>query len=80
MSVLLGAISLVAWLLSGFGYFWPVWPILGLAVAFTAHILLLGNYMASTFTASSDGFGGTSIVDPPAMSASIASLAQTHKG
>jgi autotransporter passenger strand-loop-strand repeat protein len=46
----------------------------------TARILLLGNYMASTFTASNDGFGGTSIVDPPATSASIASLAQTHKG
>jgi hypothetical protein len=46
----------------------------------TARILLLGNYMASTFTASNDRFGGTSIVDPPATSASIASLAQTHKG
>jgi DNA-binding NarL/FixJ family response regulator len=41
VSVLLSAVSVVAWLLSGFGYFWPVWSILGLAVAFSAHILLL---------------------------------------
>jgi len=46
----------------------------------TAHILLLGNYMASTFTLSNDTFGGTSIVDPPNTSASVVSLAQTHKG
>jgi hypothetical protein len=47
----------------------------------TASIILLGNYIGSTFTASSGGFGGTSIVDPPAnTSASIASLAQTHNG
>ena len=45
-----------------------------------AHIMLLGNYMASTFTASNDSFGGTSIVDPPNTSASVVSLAQTHKG
>ena len=30
----------------------------------TASIALLGNYMASTFVASSDGHGGTSVVDP----------------
>ncbi len=30
----------------------------------TANIALLGNYMASSFVASSDGHGGTSIVDP----------------
>jgi autotransporter passenger strand-loop-strand repeat protein len=47
----------------------------------TAQILLLGNYTASTFTKSNDGFGGTSIVDPPGTtSASLVSLAQTHKG
>jgi autotransporter passenger strand-loop-strand repeat protein len=45
----------------------------------TAHILLLGNYMASTFTLSNDTHGGTSIVDPH-VSASVASLTQTHKG
>ncbi|MCC8960715.1 hypothetical protein H8B02_47190, partial [Bradyrhizobium sp. Pear77] len=32
----------------------------------TASIALLGNYMASTFTTSSDGHGGTLVVDPPA--------------
>jgi autotransporter passenger strand-loop-strand repeat protein len=46
-----------------------------------AHIILLGNYIGSTFTASNDTFGGTSIVDPHGnTSASVASLAQTHKG
>jgi serralysin len=30
----------------------------------TTNIALLGNYLASTFVASSDGHGGTSIVDP----------------
>ena len=30
----------------------------------TANIALLGNYMASTFVASSDGHGGTSVVNP----------------
>jgi autotransporter passenger strand-loop-strand repeat protein len=45
-----------------------------------ATIILLGNYMNSTFTKSNDGFGGTSIVDPPNTSASLVSLAQTHKG
>jgi aspartate 1-decarboxylase len=32
----------------------------------TTNIALLGNYMASTFVASSDGHGGTLVVDPPA--------------
>jgi hypothetical protein len=31
----------------------------------TANIALLGNYMASVFTTSPDGNGGTNIVDPP---------------
>ena len=35
-----------------------------------AHIALLGNYLASTFTLSGDGHGGTNVVDPP-MLASI---------
>jgi hypothetical protein len=30
----------------------------------TAHITLLGDYLTSTFTASSDGHGGTIVVDP----------------
>jgi hypothetical protein len=34
----------------------------------TARIILIGNYTASTFTASSDGHGGTDVVDPPAAS------------
>jgi hypothetical protein len=35
----------------------------------TANIALLGNYLASTFVASSDGHGGTNIVDPQQASA-----------
>jgi hypothetical protein len=30
----------------------------------TAKIVLLGNYIASTFTTSNDGYGGTMVVDP----------------
>jgi hypothetical protein len=30
----------------------------------TAHIHLAGNYSGSTFTTSSDGHGGTTVVDP----------------
>ncbi len=33
----------------------------------TARIVLSGNYALANFTASSDGHGGTSIVDPPVM-------------
>jgi hypothetical protein len=33
----------------------------------SANIALLGNYMASVFVASSDGHGGTSVIDPPAL-------------
>ena len=40
----------------------------------TASVALLGNYMASTFTASSDGHGGTLVVDPPATQ--VSQLAQ----
>jgi hypothetical protein len=38
----------------------------------TASIALLGNYLASTFVPSSDGSGGTNVIDPP-----LAPLAQT---
>jgi hypothetical protein len=31
----------------------------------TANILLIGDYLNSTFSVSSDGVGGTSVVDPP---------------
>ncbi|MHC2251103.1 hypothetical protein ACVILK_000795 [Bradyrhizobium embrapense] len=40
----------------------------------TASIVLLGNYMASTFATSSDGHGGTLVVDPPATQ--VSQLAQ----
>ena len=43
-----------------------------------AHIKLLGNFTTSTFTASSDGHGGTKVVDPAALgsTSSAAPLAQ----
>jgi hypothetical protein len=34
----------------------------------SANIALLGNYMASAFVASSDGHGGTYIIDPAVVS------------
>src|SRR5262249_34710645 len=40
-------------------------PAGGLLTVGSANIALLGNYMASMFVASSDGQGGTIIVDPP---------------
>jgi len=40
----------------------------------TANIALLGDYMASTFVTSSDGHGGTNVVDPSATGTSQASL------
>jgi autotransporter passenger strand-loop-strand repeat protein len=41
----------------------------------SANIALLGNYLASTFVPSSDGHGGTNIVDPPA-DLTVAALSQ----
>jgi hypothetical protein len=41
-----------------------------------ANIALLGNYLASTFTLSSDGRGGTAVVDPPKI-ASVPLIAGT---
>jgi hypothetical protein len=43
--------------------------------AHSANIALLGSYMASSFAMSSDGHGGTTVVDPPA---SDPLLAQPH--
>ena len=31
----------------------------------SANIALLGNYLASTFVPTSDGHGGTNVIDPP---------------
>ena len=40
-------------------------PAGGVLTVGSANIALLGNYIASMFVASSDGHGGTNIVDPP---------------
>ena len=37
VSFALGVLLLAIWLLSGFGYFSPAWPILGLALALSVH-------------------------------------------
>ncbi|WP_407158797.1 heparin lyase I family protein [Bradyrhizobium sp. STM 3557] len=42
----------------------------------TAQVALLGSYSLANFTASSDGHGGTSVVDPPIASAQVSSLDQ----
>jgi hypothetical protein len=44
----------------------------------TANIALLGNYLASTFVASSDGHGGTSVIDPVASSSQTTVLTQSQ--
>jgi hypothetical protein len=41
-------------------------PAGGVLTVGSANIALLGNYMASMFVVSSDGRGGTNVVDPPA--------------
>jgi hypothetical protein len=44
-----------------------------------ATLALIGNYLTSTFTASSDGHGGTFITDPPAtVSNQNPTLSQPH--
>src|SRR5207302_1219809 len=44
----------------------------------SAHIALLGNYLASSFVASSDGHGGTNVIDPLLDSSSHDQLLLSH--
>jgi hypothetical protein len=45
----------------------------------SANIALLGNYLASTFVLSSDGHGGTFVVDPPqAQTAALLTTTPQH--
>jgi hypothetical protein len=44
----------------------------------SSNIALLGNYLASTFVASSDGHGGTNVTDPPLSPSHALSLAPSH--
>ncbi len=37
VSLVLAAIGLSIWLMGGLGYFWPIWPITGLVIAFSIH-------------------------------------------
>jgi hypothetical protein len=46
----------------------------------TAHITLKGNYLTSTFIASSDGHGGTIVIDPRARAAALASGPASPQG
>lgn len=41
VSLLLAAMVVVIWLMSGHRYFWPIWPILGLGVVLAGHALLV---------------------------------------
>ena len=41
VSLVISAAFLVIWLLSSHRYFWPIWPILGLAVVFAGHALFV---------------------------------------
>jgi signal transduction histidine kinase len=41
VSLVLGVAGIVIWLLSGHGYFWPIWPFLGLALVLAAHAWLV---------------------------------------
>jgi hypothetical protein len=43
-----------------------------------ANIALLGSYMASMFVASSDGQGGTIVVDPPPTSTTQSPILTQH--
>jgi hypothetical protein len=37
LSLVLGAVGIFIWLMGGLGYFWPIWLILGLILAFATH-------------------------------------------
>jgi signal transduction histidine kinase len=41
ISLCLFAFVFFVWALSGGGYFWPVWPLIGLAIAFIVHLMIL---------------------------------------
>lgn len=41
VSLVLGAASVVIWMLSGFRYFWPIWLFLGLTIVLAAHALVV---------------------------------------
>ncbi len=48
LSLVAALICVVVWLLAGAGYPWPLWPVLGLAVALGIHIALFPPSSAST--------------------------------
>ena len=41
VSFALAAVQLTIWLLAGLGYFWPVWPILGLGLVLSVHFWIV---------------------------------------
>jgi signal transduction histidine kinase len=41
VSLVVALAGIVIWLLSGHGYFWPIWPFLGLAIALAGHAWLV---------------------------------------
>ena len=47
ISLVISAALIAIWLLSSHRYFWPIWPILGLAVVLAAHALLVPSVSSS---------------------------------
>ena len=43
VSFTVGVMLLVIWLFSGLGYFWPVWPLVSLAIVFAVHVWFARN-------------------------------------
>jgi signal transduction histidine kinase len=47
ISLVISAALIAIWLLSSHRYFWPIWPILGLAVVFAGHALFVPSVSSS---------------------------------
>ncbi|MBV9793354.1 MAG: histidine kinase [Actinobacteria bacterium] len=54
VSFALAVMFLVIWMLAGFHYFWPVWPILGLSVLLALHVWMVRNRSAEREQALTD--------------------------
>ena len=49
---LVATVLIVAWLATGAGYFWPIWPMLGWGVGVASHGLAKGGWLSSSGTSS----------------------------
>ena len=48
ISLVVFASQVLIWMLTGFGYFWPVWTLFGLGLAVGAHALYLRSRVGTT--------------------------------